>query len=59
MDVIGPVSRQMTLNRSYAGKKFPENEMVMPDKYLHYDQKKELRRTGLGRGPKGSNKVLN
>ncbi|CAP80460.1 hypothetical protein PCH_Pc12g08330 [Penicillium rubens Wisconsin 54-1255] len=45
--------------RSYAGKKFPENEMVMPDKYLHYDQKKELRRTGLGRGPKGSNKVLN
>jgi hypothetical protein len=38
VDVIGPVSRQMALNMSYAGNKFPEIKMAMPDKYLHYDQ---------------------
>jgi hypothetical protein len=42
----------MTLNRSYAGKKFPENEMVMPDKYLHYDRNRNYVEPGWGEAPR-------
>lgn len=38
VDLIGPVSRQLTLKSEHAAKKFPENKTVILDKYLQYDR---------------------